>query len=191
MPLMILSLVLQNCLTCLVHLIWMVLEMGIKWSYRCCFMGCCFSDSNFFFNIAHCIFVRFPSSFFSRRFVNSMCYIRRVVLTTAARKKSRLILSNRSDVHSIDSLLIAVQTFGRHMLISLSVDETLHVRYINLSSDFSKPSYRVEMSLWFKHIYSVLSVFTWRPMSPATCSRLWSMDSAWIGVFSRSPMSSA
>ena len=39
-----LSLLLQQCLTCLVHLIWMVFEMGGWWPYSCCFVGCCFQD---------------------------------------------------------------------------------------------------------------------------------------------------
>ena len=44
---------------------------------------------------------------------------------------------------------------------------------------------------WLKHMYSVLSAFTWRRLPPAACSRLCSMDSAWVGVFARSAMSSA
>ena len=51
MSLMSSSLLLQQCPTCLVCLIWMVLEMG-----------CYFQD---LFNIARSILVQFPSSFFS------------------------------------------------------------------------------------------------------------------------------
>ena len=44
MLLMSLSLLLQLCPECLDHLIWMVLEMGGRWPYSCCFVGCCFQD---------------------------------------------------------------------------------------------------------------------------------------------------
>ena len=44
------SLLLQQCLTCLVCLTWMLLEIGSKWQYICCFVMCCFPD---LFNIAH------------------------------------------------------------------------------------------------------------------------------------------
>ena len=37
-------LLLQQCPTCLVPLIWMVVEMGSKCPYSCCFVGCCFQD---------------------------------------------------------------------------------------------------------------------------------------------------
>ena len=33
---------LQQYPACLVHLIWMVTEMGGKRPYICCFVGCCF-----------------------------------------------------------------------------------------------------------------------------------------------------
>ena len=42
--LMSLSLFLQQCPACFVYLIWVVLEMGGRWPYICCFMGCCFRD---------------------------------------------------------------------------------------------------------------------------------------------------
>ena len=50
----------------LVRMIWMVLEMGGRWPYSCCLMGCCFQV---LFNIARSILVQLPSSFFSIRFV--------------------------------------------------------------------------------------------------------------------------
>ena len=39
-----LSLLLQQCPTCLVHLILIVFMMGIWWSYSCWFVGCCLQD---------------------------------------------------------------------------------------------------------------------------------------------------
>ena len=40
----------------------LVLEVGGRWPYSRCCVGCCFQD---LFNIAHSILVQFPSSFFS------------------------------------------------------------------------------------------------------------------------------
>ena len=56
--------------------------------------------------------------------------------TTAAWKKSHSISSDRLDFHIIDSLSIAVHAFTRHILTSLSVDETLLPRYVILSTNF-------------------------------------------------------
>ena len=52
--LMSLSLLLQQCSACLVRLILIVLVMGGRWPYSCCFVGCCLQD---LFNIAHNILV--------------------------------------------------------------------------------------------------------------------------------------
>ena len=67
MLLMSLFLLLQQCPTYLVRLIWMVLEMGGRWLFCCCFVGCCFQD---LFNIACRILVQFLSSFFSMHLVS-------------------------------------------------------------------------------------------------------------------------
>ena len=48
----------------LVRLIWMVFEMGGRWPYSCCFVGCCFRS---LFDIIRSILVQLPSSFFSIR----------------------------------------------------------------------------------------------------------------------------
>ena len=68
----------------------------------------------------------------------------------------------------INNLSIAVHGFARRILMSISVDETLLPRYVNLSTNFRESPFRVDMSLsWFKHMYLVLSAFTSRPMPPA------------------------
>ena len=59
-------LLLHQCSSCLVHLIWMVLEIGGGWPYSCCFVGC-FQD---LFNMTRRILAQFPSSFFSVCFVS-------------------------------------------------------------------------------------------------------------------------
>ena len=130
--LMSLFLLLQQCPACLVCLIWMVLEMGGKCLYSCCFVGCCFQD---LFNIDCSILVQFQSSFLY------FCLVRIHVLHPSSRidtitvwKKLRFILSDRSDFHMIDNLSIAVHAFTSYILMSFSVDKMLLPRYMNLST---------------------------------------------------------
>ena len=58
------SLLLHQYPACLVGLIWMVLEIGGRLLYSCCFVTCCFQN---LFNIACSILAQYPSSFFSIR----------------------------------------------------------------------------------------------------------------------------
>ena len=61
------------------------------------------------------------------------------------------------------------------MLTLLSWDETLLPRYMNLSNNFRGLPYNVEMATSSsKYTNSVLFAFTWKPVPPAACSRLWS-----------------
>ena len=48
------SLLLPQCPACLVRLTWIVFEVGGRWPYSRCFVGCCRQD---LFNIARSIFV--------------------------------------------------------------------------------------------------------------------------------------
>ena len=99
--LMISSLLLQQCPTCLVHLTWIVFMMGGKWPYSCCFVGCCLHD---LFNIAHNILAELLSSFFSTCLVSvHVVHPYSSIDTTAASKKLCFILSVRSDFHMPDS----------------------------------------------------------------------------------------
>ena len=83
-----------------------------------------------------------------------------------------------------DSLWIGVHAFASHVLMSFLVDVTLLPRLVKLSTSFRELRFNVEMSpLWLKHVYSVLSALTWRPMPPAAHSRLYTRDSAWVGEF--------
>ena len=52
--LMSLSLLLQQCPACLVHLTWIVFVIGGRWPYSWCLVGCCCQD---LFKIAHSILV--------------------------------------------------------------------------------------------------------------------------------------
>ena len=60
------SLLLQQCPTYLVRITWIVFEIGGRWLYSWCLVGCCLQD---LFNIARNILVKLPSSFFSSRLV--------------------------------------------------------------------------------------------------------------------------
>ena len=143
-------------------------------------MGSYFQDS---FDIARSIFVYFPYSFFSIRFVSIyVVHLYSSIDTTTAWKKSRFIL-DRPDFHMIENQLTAVNAFARCILTSVSVDEILLSKYMKFSPNFRwLPS---------KHKYSILFTFTWRPMHTAVCSGLCSKYTAWIGVFARSAISSA
>ena len=77
-----LSVLLQQGATCLVRLIWMVLEMGGRWPFSYCFMGYYIQD---LFNIAHRILAQFQPCFFSIHLI-SVC---------AVHPYSRLRLGNR------------------------------------------------------------------------------------------------
>ena len=97
------SLLLQQCTPYLVCLIWMLFQMGGRWPYICCFVGCYFRD---LLNISNCSLVQFPCSIFSIRLVSVYvvhAYSR--IDTTASWKKLSFILS---DFHMIDNLSIAV-----------------------------------------------------------------------------------
>ena len=89
------------CSACCVHLTWMVLEIGGRWPYTCCFMGYYFLD---LFSFACNILEPLLSSFFTICFVS----IRVVNLysridTTTARKKSQPInISSRLHLAHID-----------------------------------------------------------------------------------------
>ena len=92
----------------------------------------------------------------------------------------------------IDNLSIAVHIFAKCVLISLSVDEMLLLRYLNLSTNFRGLPLRVEMAPFcLKYMYSVLLAFTWSPVSPDAYSRLCSRNSTWVIPFVRSAKSSA
>ena len=64
-------------------------------------------------------------------------------------KKMRFILSDWPDFHMIDNLSIVVLSIVVwRILISLSDDEMLLPRYINMSTNFREPPFRVEISLF-------------------------------------------
>ena len=111
---------------------WMVFEIGGKWPYSCCFVGCCFQN---LFKTACSILVLFLSSLFSIHLANNhTVHPYNSTNTFIAWKKSHFILSNSSDFHMINNLLIKVHTFARCILKSLSVEEILLPSYVNWSA---------------------------------------------------------
>ena len=145
-------LLLQQCLACLARLIWMILEIGSRWSYSCCSVGCCFKN---LFNMAHSFLVQLLSSFFSMRLVSvHVVHPYSSINTTVAWKKLRFISSDKSDFCMTDCLSMADYAFTSCVLILFSVDETLLPREVNFSPSFKEPLVRVEMSpVWFLNIH--------------------------------------
>ena len=89
-------------------------------------------------------------------------------------------------------LFLAVHAFASRVLMSLSVDETLLPRLVNLSTSFRELPFSVDMSpLGLKHLHSVLRALTWRPMPAVAGSRQRGRVTAWVSIFARSAMSSA
>ena len=94
------------------------------------------------------ILVQLPSSFFSMHLVSFyVLHPYSSIDTTAAGKKLRFILSNRSDFHKNDSLSIADNAFAIRVLMSFSVDETMALRRVNFCTSFKELLVRVEVSL--------------------------------------------
>ena len=78
--------------------------------------------------------------------------------TTAAWKKLRLILSDKSDFNMIDFLSIAVHAFASCTLMIFSVDEMLHsylIQIIWTQLYGFKYSYLILMIIWFQVIISI------------------------------------
>ena len=117
------SLLLQQCLACLVRLILIVFGMGGKWPYCRCFLGC----------FLHELFKMLATSFISIRLVSvHVVHPYSSIDMTAAWKKLRFILPVRSDYHMTDRLSIAVHAFTSCVLMSVSVDEILLPELVHL-----------------------------------------------------------
>ena len=116
-------------LACLVRLVWMIWEMGGRWPYSCCFVGCCFQD---LFSIVRIILGQLLSSFSKCKVSVHVVHLYCSIDMTVALKKLHFILSDRSDFHMTDSLLIADHALASHVLIfrrwkaASDVDEFIH-----------------------------------------------------------------
>ena len=86
----------------------------------------------------------------------------------------------------IDNLSSAVHAFNKHILTSLSVDEIMLLRHVNLSTNFIGLTLKVEMAS------SRLKRISYLRSHRGQCLLLLCrQDSAWSGVFARSARSSA
>ena len=118
--------------------------MGGKWPYRCCFVSCCFQN---LFQTVRSILEYFSSNSFSMHFVG--VYVVRPYSsrdTATAWKKICFILSDRSDLHKINKQSIAVSTFAKRMLTSISVGKILLPGYVNLSTCFRGLPLKVDIA---------------------------------------------
>ena len=147
------TLILHQCPACLVRLTWIVFVMDGKWPYSCCFVGCCLQN---LFNITCIILVQLPSSFFSIRLVSiHVVHPYSSIDTTAAWKKRHFILSVRSDSYMTDYLWLTGHTFASRVLMSVSVDEMLLPRQVNLSTSFNLIYWFYFKLVFFSHIRSL------------------------------------
>ena len=171
------SLLIQQCSPCLIRLLWMVFEMGGRWLFSCCFV-----EFVQYISKHSCVV---PVYLFLYRFSSVRVVHLYSRMDTTAAWKMRFKLSDRFYFHMTDNLSIATHTFACCILTSFSVDETLLPRYANFFTNFRKTLFHVEMCpFYLKDKYSVLSVFTLRPMPLVACSWLCSRDFVWIDVFS-------
>ena len=97
-----------------------------------------------------CVPTEYPfssTSFFSMRFVSVyVVHLYPSIYTNAVWKKSRFDLSDRFYFPMINNLSTAIHAFTRRIWRSFCVDETLLRRYVNLSTNFKRPPFRVEMA---------------------------------------------
>ena len=81
--------------------------------------------------------------------------------TVTAWKKSHFILLERLNICMVNNLLVAFYAFAKGMLTSLSVDEILLPKYVNLSTNFRGLPLKVKIApSHLKHMNSILFVFT-------------------------------
>ena len=136
------SLLFQQYPTCLT---WMVHEIGGKRLYSCCFVGCCIK---YLFEKAHIILVQFPSSFFSKYFVNIYMVHLYTSIDTSRTWNNFHFFSpcwNKISIWSITCQQLSTCLL-RHMLASLLIDEILLPKYMNLSPNFRGLPLKVKMA---------------------------------------------
>ena len=84
----------------------------------------------------------------------------------------------------INNQFIAIPVFSVHMLTLFLEDEMLLPRHVNWSTNFRVLPHKMEMALSsYKHMESILTGSTQRPMSLAACSWLCHEDSAWADIY--------
>ena len=109
------------------------------------------------FNIARNIIVQLPTSSFSLS--TSLRCIHIVVWIWPVLGKNCVFLSDRSDFHMTVNLSIALHAPPISVLMSLSVDEMLLSRYLNLSSSSREPLFSVEKSPFFSCVHIKVYIY--------------------------------
>ena len=149
-----LFLFLWQSLACLIHLNWMVCEMGSKWSHSYCFVRCCFQD----------LLKQHAASLYCSRLVFSsvvslqLKWCNHTLILIWLQVGRIPILSEGSDFYMVINLSKAVHAFPMHMLILLSVDEILLLRYINWFTNFRGLLFNEKIApSWLKYIDYFLS----------------------------------
>ena len=141
-------------LSSLAHFTYIVVEIGGKWLYSCCFVGMLLPG--FAKNRSRRVL---PINLFS------MCFIWVQVVqpyySTNTHLVRILILFHQwSNFPMVDNLSIVVHALPMHILTSLSVDEILLPRYMNWSTNFRVFQFYEEMiPSWLKDSNSILSEF--------------------------------
>ena len=168
------SLLLQQCPTCLVHLILMVLVMESQWLYNCIFVGCCFQD---LFPIGRSIFGQFLLSFSS--LLSTWC-IHVVVVTRALPGKIFALFYriNYSAIWSITYRYLSMLSLGAYWC---HLQLTKCCLWGKWTCPLISENYYLEwrcLLFLLKHMYFVLFSLTGRAMPPTACFRICSWGSA-------------
>ena len=125
----------------------MICEIGGKWLYISCFVGCRVQN---FFETARSILACLPSNFFSTISLRvNLVHLYGSTETVTVLKETRFILTEKSDFYIIDYLSIAIRAFVRLILKMISVDEILLPRYVNLPTNFRGLPLKVDMKSCF------------------------------------------
>ena len=128
---------------------WIVCEMGDKWPCSCSFLKCWFQ---YLFKIPCSIFVWFLF-FFSMGFVQ-VVHLHSITHSATDWNKYYFILLDWSNFYMSDYMSIAIHSFARYILTSLSGDEILLTRYVNLFTNFRGLLLNVEMAPCLKPMNS-------------------------------------
>ena len=109
-------------------------KMDVKWLFICFLVRCCFQD--FSLNIMQhpcAIFIEIFSTITS---LNTWWCIHSTILTWLQLGRNQvLFLSETSDFHKIENILIAAHTFYMRLLTSFSVDEILLPKKVKWSTN--------------------------------------------------------
>ena len=136
----------------------MVYKMRGKWPYICCFWGCCFQD--LFKTVYAASLCSYYLAFSPDTLLKSRWCSHKIVLTATAWKNFHFILSERLDLQMVDNLFIVVYAFPKNMLISLSKDEILQLRYMKWYFNFRGLIFNIEMApSYLKHMNFILSTY--------------------------------